>query len=60
LEQGKKILAIDGHMDTVDIGNRDNWSFDPLGGEIKNGFVHGGVQLIRKVVQLLLLPLEES
>jgi putative selenium metabolism hydrolase len=38
---GKKILAIDGHMDTVDIGNRDNWSFDPLGGEIKNGFVHG-------------------
>jgi len=38
---GKKILAIDGHMDTVDIGNSDNWSFDPLGGEIKNGFVHG-------------------
>ena len=38
---GKKILAIDGHMDTVDIGNRDNWSFDPLGGEIKDGFVHG-------------------
>jgi putative selenium metabolism hydrolase len=39
--RGKKILAIDGHMDTVDIGNRDNWSFDPLGGEIKDGFVHG-------------------
>jgi putative selenium metabolism hydrolase len=39
--KGKKILAIDGHMDTVDIGNRDNWSFDPLGGEIKDGFVHG-------------------
>jgi putative selenium metabolism hydrolase len=38
---GKKILAIDGHMDTVDIGNRDNWSFDPFGGEIKDGFVHG-------------------
>ena len=38
---GKKILAIDGHMDTVDIGNSDNWNFDPLGGEIKNGFVHG-------------------
>jgi putative selenium metabolism hydrolase len=38
---GKRILAIDGHMDTVDIGNQDNWSFDPLGGEIKNGFVHG-------------------
>ena len=39
--RGKKILAIDGHMDTVDIGNRDNWSFDTLGGEIRDGFVHG-------------------
>lgn len=38
---GSKILAIDGHMDTVDMGNRDNWDFDPLGGEIKDGFVHG-------------------
>jgi putative selenium metabolism hydrolase len=38
---GKTILAIDGHMDTVDIGNRDNWSFDPFGGEIRDGFVHG-------------------
>jgi len=38
---GKKILAIDGHMDTVDIGNPQNWSFDPLGGEIREGFVHG-------------------
>jgi putative selenium metabolism hydrolase len=38
---GKKIVAIDGHMDTVDIGNVDNWKFDPLGGEIKDGFVHG-------------------
>lgn len=38
---GRKILAIDGHVDTVDIGNPDNWSFDPLGGEIKDGFVHG-------------------
>jgi putative selenium metabolism hydrolase len=38
---GKKIIAIDGHIDTVDIGNIENWTFDPLGGEIKNGFVHG-------------------
>lgn len=38
---GKKILAIDGHMDTVDMGNMDNWSFNPLGGEIKDGYVHG-------------------
>lgn len=38
---GKKILAIDGHMDTVDMGNMQNWTFDPLGGEIKDGYVHG-------------------
>ena len=38
---GKRILAIDGHMDTVDNGNLNNWDFDPLGGEIKDGFVHG-------------------
>jgi putative selenium metabolism hydrolase len=38
---GRKILAIDGHIDTVDIGNPDNWHFDPLGGEIKDGYVHG-------------------
>ena len=38
---GKKILAVDGHMDTVDLGSAQNWSFDPLGGEIKDGFVHG-------------------
>ncbi|MDZ4204016.1 MAG: YgeY family selenium metabolism-linked hydrolase [Bacteroidales bacterium] len=38
---GKKILAIDGHMDTVDLGRLDNWDFDPLGGEIKDGFVQG-------------------
>ncbi|HOP04068.1 MAG TPA: YgeY family selenium metabolism-linked hydrolase [Tenuifilaceae bacterium] len=38
---GKRILAIDGHMDTVDIGLRENWDFDPLGGEVKDGFVHG-------------------
>ena len=38
---GKKIIAIDGHIDTVDLGNLDAWEFDPLGGEIKDGFVHG-------------------
>jgi putative selenium metabolism hydrolase len=38
---GKKVIAIDGHIDTVDLGNLENWSFDPLGGEIKDGFVHG-------------------
>jgi len=38
---GKRVLAIDGHMDTVDVGNIDNWNFDPFSGEIKDGYVHG-------------------
>jgi len=38
---GKRILAIDGHMDTVDVGNASNWTFDPFGGEIKDGYVFG-------------------
>ncbi len=38
---GKKILAIDAHMDTVDLGELSNWDFDPLSGEVKDGYVHG-------------------
>jgi len=38
---GSRIIAFDGHIDTVDLGNPDNWDFDPLSGEIKDGFVHG-------------------
>ncbi len=38
---GKKLITIDGHIDVVDIGNLANWDFDPLGGEIKDGYVHG-------------------
>jgi len=38
---GKRILAIDGHMDTVDFGNMSNWEFDPLCGDIKDGYVLG-------------------
>lgn len=38
---GKKILAFDGHIDTVDVGNIANWTQDPFSGEIRDGFVHG-------------------
>ncbi len=38
---GKKLIVIDGHIDVVDLGNLDQWDFDPLGGEIKDGYVHG-------------------
>ena len=29
---GKTLIAFDGHIDTVGIGNRDNWHFDPYEG----------------------------
>jgi putative selenium metabolism hydrolase len=38
---GSKVLAIDGHIDTVDTGNLDQWELDPFSGEIKDGHVHG-------------------
>ena len=30
--KGEKLIAFDAHIDTVGIGNRDNWSFDPYEG----------------------------
>jgi putative selenium metabolism hydrolase len=38
---GKKVLAIDAHIDTVDTGDVSQWDFDPFSGEIKDGYVHG-------------------
>ncbi|MDL2310629.1 YgeY family selenium metabolism-linked hydrolase [Peptostreptococcaceae bacterium OttesenSCG-928-C18] len=29
---GKSLIAFDAHIDTVGIGNRDNWEFDPVEG----------------------------
>jgi len=29
---GKHVIAMDAHIDTVGIGNRDNWKFDPYEG----------------------------
>ncbi|MBI4646982.1 MAG: YgeY family selenium metabolism-linked hydrolase [Bacteroidia bacterium] len=39
--KGSRILAIDAHIDTVDIGNITNWEFQPLSGEIRDGYVLG-------------------
>lgn len=38
---GPKQLAIDGHIDTVEVGNLANWTFDPFCGDIKDGKVWG-------------------
>jgi len=35
------VIAFDAHVDTVDIGQRDQWSFDPYSGDITNGRVLG-------------------
>jgi putative selenium metabolism hydrolase len=38
---GKKIIAIDGHCDTVDIGNPDIWEVDPFKGDFRDGIIYG-------------------
>ncbi len=34
-------LMLMGHTDTVEIGNPENWNFDPLSGEIRDGKIFG-------------------
>lgn len=38
---GKKSIAFDAHIDTVEVGNLKNWNFDPFSGDIKDGKVWG-------------------
>lgn len=38
---GKRILAFDAHMDTVDVGNLANWQIDPFSGKIDDKYVYG-------------------
>lgn len=38
---GKRILAYDAHMDTVDVGNPANWDFDPFSGAVEGGYLLG-------------------
>ncbi|MCX6556457.1 MAG: YgeY family selenium metabolism-linked hydrolase [Candidatus Aminicenantes bacterium] len=38
---GKRLIAVDAHIDTVDQGNLENWSEDPFSGRVADGFVHG-------------------
>ncbi len=39
--KGSKIIAFDGHIDTVGIGNKSNWKFDPYDGFEDDEFVGG-------------------
>jgi putative selenium metabolism hydrolase len=41
LGTGDKIIAIDSHIDTVGIGNRNNWTDDPYKGYETDGIIYG-------------------
>ncbi|MFP7674756.1 succinyl-diaminopimelate desuccinylase [Marivita sp. S0852] len=36
-----KTFGFNGHTDVVPLGNPDDWTFDPFGAEIKDGFLYG-------------------
>jgi len=38
---GKTVIAIDTHIDTVGIGNREEWARDPYGAVLENGIIYG-------------------
>lgn len=39
--KGKHVIALDAHVDTVDVGNPANWSVDPFKGAQKDGIIYG-------------------
>jgi len=39
--KGKHIIAFDAHVDTVDVGNKANWTVDPFKGAVKDGIIYG-------------------
>jgi putative selenium metabolism hydrolase len=38
---GPRLIAIDAHIDTVDVGNRGEWKHDPFKGKVEGGLVWG-------------------
>ncbi|WP_323767337.1 succinyl-diaminopimelate desuccinylase [Antarctobacter sp.] len=36
-----RTFGFNGHTDVVPIGNRDDWTFDPFGAEIDDGYLYG-------------------
>ncbi len=39
--EGEKIIALDSHIDTVGVGNRDNWTHDPYEGLETDEIIYG-------------------
>ena len=38
---GKTVIAIDGHLDTVGVGDKGTWTRDPYKGELTDGIIYG-------------------
>ena len=38
---GKKIIMMDSHTDTVGVGDRREWAWDPYAGKVEDGYVYG-------------------
>jgi len=38
---GPRVLALDAHVDTVDVGNPANWQVDPFAGAEQDGIIYG-------------------
>jgi putative selenium metabolism hydrolase len=38
---GKTVIAVDGHLDTVGVGDVSTWTRDPYRGELKDGVIYG-------------------
>jgi len=38
---GRKVFALDGHIDTVDVGIESNWTFDPFQGKEDDLYIYG-------------------
>ncbi|NOR67070.1 MAG: YgeY family selenium metabolism-linked hydrolase [Woeseiaceae bacterium] len=41
LGSGPRVIALDGHVDTVDVGDPSLWDRDPHSGDIENGILYG-------------------
>ncbi len=37
---GSKVLLYDSHIDTVGVGDREAWQWDPFAGKVENGFLY--------------------
>ncbi|MGB8984011.1 MAG: YgeY family selenium metabolism-linked hydrolase [Anaerolineales bacterium] len=38
--RGKRVVVYDSHIDTVGIGDRDTWDWDPFQGKVENGILY--------------------